>query len=263
MRVQFIVSNKRVYIPPRKDPRLPLVQPGGVIRPKGGGAGGAPYFPNWVMPINSYLTTSITANNQLTFCVWMDLQAPGNRTMLAVQGSSSSSRMISASLERFNFVPHAPNAGGQTELNAFVPGLQLFTCVWDATEAGFDRVRFWFNGLPAVMDTAAGGSTMPSGTLTLLADSGGALLTQTARMTDMWMSNLPLDFDDPEVVARFIDGGGNPVFLGANGELPLGGPPLVFMGSDMVAADWSAGENRGTLANFTKFGGNFNDVGPP
>lgn len=49
---------------------------------------------------------------------------------------------------------------------------------------------------------------------------------------------------------KFIDGSGKPVYLGANGELPTGTPPAVFLSGDAS----SFGTNRGTGGAFATTG---------
>jgi hypothetical protein len=72
---------------------------------------------------------------------------------------------------------------------------------------------------------------------------------QRWNMADFWWTTKEyVDATDPAVIAKFIDGDGKPVYLGANGELPTGTIPTVFFSGN--AANF--GTNLGTGGPFTK-----------
>lgn len=79
-------------------------------------------------------------------------------------------------------------------------------------------------------------------------------------MSDLWFDDSFIDFDVEANRRKFVSASGEPVRLGTNGELPTGAAPLIFMGDTMVAADWNAGENRGTVGNFNQVVGAWMDV---
>ena len=79
------------------------------------------------------------------------------------------------------------------------------------------------------------------------------------QMADWWFDRFWMDLTDPDNVKKFYDNG--PVDLGVNGEIPTGIPPVIFLGSDLVAADWNAGGALGDYAGvWVKTGGAFTDV---
>ena len=94
----------------------------------------------------------------------------------------------------------------------------------------------------------------------LLADRTGGNILGSPEVSDCWIAD-DGEFLDFSVLAnsqKFFNQGA--VDLGVNGELPTGTAPLIFFGSDYVAADWNGGTNLGNGGtNFTNTG-TFTDV---
>ena len=86
-----------------------------------------------------------------------------------------------------------------------------------------------FNGIPVPVDVV-NAFNVPTGKSwniaqwTFLAGQIGVILG------DFWFTatNSYASAHDPAVAGKFIDGNGQPVYLGANGELPLGYQPALF-----------------------------------
>lgn len=80
--------------------------------------------------------------------------------------------------------------------------------------------------------------------------SGGAE-TLDGDIADLWVNNTYMNLDTESNRRKFISASGRPVPLGANGELPTGSSPLVFLRGP--ASGFAT--NLGTGGNFTVTGG--------
>lgn len=88
----------------------------------------------------------------------------------------------------------------------------------------------------------------------ILARHNGDGQKYSGEIGDLWVSDEFIDLSATANRRKFIDGSGNPVFLGNNGELPTGTAPPIFFGSQHVTADWNAGTNLGTGGIFSVVG---------
>ena len=84
----------------------------------------------------------------------------------------------------------------------------------------------------------------------------------TANLANLWFSNTP-GFVDPSVVGvrrLFFDGAGCPAFLGADGSLPIGSQPPVFLtrAAGALPDTWAA--NAGAGGAFAITGGDLTDA---
>lgn len=71
------------------------------------------------------------------------------------------------------------------------------------------------------------------------------------KIADLWIDyDSYLDFSIEANRRKFIDAGGDPVFLGANGQLPTGSPPEIFLSGETDT--WHT--NKGTGGGFTENG---------
>ena len=67
-------------------------------------------------------------------------------------------------------------------------------------------------------------------------------------IADLYFSTEYLDPHDPVTYSKFVDGNGNPVYLGADGSRPSGNQPVVFFSGD--ASQWNI--NKGYGQGFSK-----------
>lgn len=99
--------------------------------------------------------------------------------------------------------------------------------------------------------------------------AAGAANAFAGRMTEVWFAAAFVNLDGGGIDA-FIDGG-RPADLGANGENPLGGKPLIYFGRDMKANSggdlangtgpgWNGGANLGSLGGWVMSGPGVVDV---
>ena len=126
------------------------------------------------------------------------------------------------------------------------------------------RLRIWYDRVEQTLsDDSSGlnfGTSLPLGILGISNGTSGFAATQ---MADMWQEPVFHNFGNATIANAFSTPDLEPVFLGENGELPFGTPPMYFNGSSMKAADWQAGENRGTGGNYATVIGTFTDLLPP
>jgi len=120
-----------------------------------------------------------------------------------------------------------------------------------------DRLKIWKNGVLVAQSDWLDATKDVSDTLLqwMIGAHTGIPLPPAAQIAHWSGSMGALWFDDTVTctVNDFIDSGGNPKYLGANGENPgTSGSPLVYFDGD--AAAWSTGVNLGTGGNFTKYG---------
>ena len=79
-------------------------------------------------------------------------------------------------------------------------------------------------------------------------------LDLNGKLSDVWFDNSFIDISNPVTLAKWWNNG-LPPDLGANGQLPTGVAPKIYLGDNMLAADWNAGANRGSAAlTFTMIG---------
>ena len=114
---------------------------------------------------------------------------------------------------------------------------------------------------PQALNSVPNANNIPWDTLTLNLIAARNNIGARGQYGDVWVyAGQYLDFSIPSNLAKFIDTNGFPVFLGANGELPLGATPDIFLGDTMVAADWNSGTNLGTMTGVTQQFALFVDV---
>lgn len=85
----------------------------------------------------------------------------------------------------------------------------------------------------------------------LIANTNSGGLRWEGDIADLWINHCNyIDLSIPANRAKFLSTNGGPKDLGANGELPTGTPPIVFLSGD--AANWHT--NKGTGGGFTVTG---------
>lgn len=86
---------------------------------------------------------------------------------------------------------------------------------------------------------------------------------------DAWINPMPsfTDLTLSENRRKFIDASGTPIYLGANGELPTGSSPIVFLSVDPGGSPAAILNNKGTGGNFSLISGSAGPLifceGPP
>ena len=99
--------------------------------------------------------------------------------------------------------------------------------------------------------------------------AAGAANPFEGRMAEFWFDPAFFDLDSGGIDAFIVNG--LPADLGANGENPLGGKPLIYFGGDMKANSggdavngtgpgWNGGANLGSLGGWTMAGPGVVDV---
>ena len=78
----------------------------------------------------------------------------------------------------------------------------------------------------------------------------GAAYQWSNSMTEFWMSPTFLDFSVQANREKFVSASGDALYLGANGELPTGSAPAIYLKGP--ASGW--GTNLGTGGDFTQTG---------
>lgn len=137
------------------------------------------------------------------------------------------------------------------------PNMTLSTGIWYhlllSVDTAAQNYHFYIND----SDVTPAGHTWPNpGPINLLTDyyvggQGGTPDYLDGDMAELWFATgTYLDFSAEANRRKFIDGSGNPVFLGADGSLPTGSQPDFFLSGDTVS--WHT--NKGSESGFNEDG---------
>ncbi len=132
-------------------------------------------------------------------------------------------------------------------------GSQTVDSLWHHVMASWDRTTGTFH---LYIDGVDDLNVITTGQVVTIDYTAGTTLGSTfssafhlnAELVDFWIDyTVAIDFSVAANRLKFISATGKPVFLGDNGELPLGGSPEVFWSGDLTA--WET--NKGTMGDFS------------
>ena len=217
------------------------------------------YIPNAVDfdGVSDYLDNGSTLSNskQLTTSFWLkykggstyffSTQAPGvSGVSMRRVNSNSSIAFIGANASNTNIV--SLNSNSDTVLDD--DWMHVLISI-DLTDPA--KRHLYINDV----DELASAPTYTDDTLKIDAAAIIGALNNSSlanvELADFWMeSGTYVDLSIEANRRKFVDVSGNPVYLGANGELPTGSSPDIFLSGD--TDDWHT--NKGTGGGFTENG---------
>lgn len=196
--------------------------------------------------------------------VWVHPSTTGNKVIFAVDASNSENSILvmnTNTLNRLlftgrnvgltaNVLDFQGAAGTELSVDTWHHILASWDLVNDTLLVYLDDVDIWSAAaLNSTSNTAIGYQRANEEIQIAGGDLIGAPWTDC--ISQFYFN--PLEFLDFTLTAnrrKFISATGGSVVLGADGSLPTGSAPLVYL--DNLAATWT--QNRGTGGNFTEFG---------
>lgn len=228
------------------------------------GGNDAPYIPNAVNfnTAGTFLShstplTGVTDSNTITFSLWYRPSHIGRQTFFYVYDGSAITtvdiRLGFDNLPRINLTDSSGAALLSTVLNPIFQIGQYYHILVSADLSDTDKFHVYVddtliantptaynNGLVAINNPLYRIGSNPFGGDRLRGD-----------LADFWMDiGTYIDLSVEANRRKFIDASGNPVFLGADGSLPTGTAPDIFLTGD--TANWHT--NKGTGGGFTENG---------
>lgn len=197
-------------------------------------------------------TLGVSDANQVTGSFWFRLNATG--VDMNFQHHTSASRFAVSYEGSCNCITIGGKNAGATSI-LFVVGPTVADSNWhhllysfDLTQPSATHAHFYLDGVNAAPTI----NTFTSGPLDL-DNSGvavGGFITGGSYNGDLaafWFDTSYIDFANESNRRKFISADGLPVYLGADGSLPTGSAPVIFL--DGALAGWHA--NKGAGGGFT------------
>ena len=155
-------------------------------------------------------------------------------------------------------------ASGPASRISYISGLELNLNVWNHVLISWNTansIEVYFNDVldssPVLYSVTAGNINYDFAMV--IGATTGLVSKLAADTAEIWMDlTTKIDFTVEANRRKFITGSGRPARLGANGELPTGSSPTIYLKGP--ASDW--GTNYGTGGNFTVTGA-FTDAASP
>ncbi len=154
-------------------------------------------------------------------------------------------------------------ASGPTSRISYTSGFELNLNVWNHVLISWNTASGIEVYINDALDTPVS-SSVRAGNINydfamVIGATTGLVGRLAADMAEIWMDlTTKIDFTVEANRRKFITGSGRPARLGANGELPTGSSPALYLKGP--ASNW--GTNSGTGGNFTVTG-SFTDATPP